>query len=138
MYSPSKTISVKSGNTFSLFCSYFNDDGTALSLTDITITADIKTKSKTLITALVGAKNAPCNVQITKGKVYWLSSMVINSPAFSSNNRDFLRPIKGAISATQAQIIGYYTNGNTSMAQSAPTNKFDLLSGAPRVMFIVA
>ena len=53
MYSPSKTISVKSGNTFSLFCSYFNDDGTALSLTDTTITADIKNKSKELITTLV-------------------------------------------------------------------------------------
>ena len=26
MYSPSQTISVKSGNTFSLFCSYFNDN----------------------------------------------------------------------------------------------------------------
>ena len=86
----------------------------------------------------VGAKNASCNVQITKGKAYWLSSMVIGTPAFSGNNRDFLRPIKGAISATQAPIIGYYTNGNTSMAQSAPTNKFDLISGAPRVMFIVA
>ena len=56
MYSPSKTISVKSGNTFSLFCSYFNDDGTALSLTDTTITADIKTKSKTLITTLIVTK----------------------------------------------------------------------------------
>lgn len=40
MYSPSKTISVKSGNTFSLLCSYFNDNGTALSLDDTTITAD--------------------------------------------------------------------------------------------------
>ena len=56
MYSPSKTIWVKSGNTFSLFCGYFNDDGTALSLTDITITADLKNKSKTLITALVVTK----------------------------------------------------------------------------------
>ena len=46
MYSPSQTISVKSGNTFSLFCSYFNDDGTALPLSDTTITADIKNKSK--------------------------------------------------------------------------------------------
>ena len=53
MYSPSQTISVKSGNTFSLFCSYFNDDGVALPLTDITIEADIKNKSKELITTLV-------------------------------------------------------------------------------------
>ena len=86
----------------------------------------------------VGAKNATCNVKITKGNVYWLSSMVIGTPAFHRNNSDFLRPIKGTISATQAQIIGYYTTGNTSMAQSAPTNKLDLSYAVPRVMFIVA
>ena len=85
-----------------------------------------------------GAKNAPCNVQITKGKVYWLSSMVIGTPTFYRNNNDFLRPIKGNISATQATTIGYYTSGNSSMAQSPPTNKFDLTSAAPRVMFVVA
>lgn len=94
--------------------------------------------SSSIDCSTAGAKNASCNVQITKGKVYWLSSMVIGSPAFSSNNRDFLRPIKGAVSAIQAQIIGYYTNGNTSMAQSAPTNKFDWNGGTPRVLFIVA
>ena len=85
-----------------------------------------------------GAKNATCNVQIKKGNVYWLSSMVIGSPSFYRNNIDFLRPIKGTISANQAQIIGYYTTGNTSIAQSAPTNKLDLNSAVPRVMFIVA
>ena len=31
-----------------------------------------------------GAKNATCDVQITKGKVYWLSSMVIGTPALLS------------------------------------------------------
>ena len=78
MYSPSKTISVKSGNTFSLFCSYFNDDGVALSLTDTTITADIKTKSKTLITTLVVTKldnnsfllKLPISVELPTGAYY--------------------------------------------------------------------
>ena len=77
-------------------------------------------------------------VQITKGNVYWLSSMVIGTPAFYRNNSDFLRPIKGNIAAIQAPIIGYYTTGNSSMVQSAPTNKIDLSNVAPRVMFIVA
>lgn len=31
-------------------------------------------------------KNAPCNVRIIKGKVYWLSSMAIGNPAFYRNN----------------------------------------------------
>ena len=78
MYSPSKTISVKSGNTFSLFCSHFNDDGTALSLTDTTITADIKTKSKILVTALIVTKlddnsfllKLPTGVELSTGVYY--------------------------------------------------------------------
>lgn len=86
----------------------------------------------------VGAKSAPCNVQITKGMVYWLSSMVIGTPAFYRNYNDSLRPIKGNTAANHATIIGYYTTGNSSMAQSAPTNKIDLGNAAPRVMFIVA
>ena len=84
-----------------------------------------------------GAKNAPCNVQITKGSVYWLSSQAIGSPAFHRNNTDSLFQIKGSSTASLTPIIGYYTMGNTSMVQSAPTNKFDS-SNAPRVMFVVA
>ena len=84
-----------------------------------------------------GAKNAPCNVQVTKGKVYWLSSLPIGSPAFHRNNSDSLFPIKGSSVAIQAPIIGYYTTGNTSMVQSTPTKKI-YLSNAPRVMFVVA
>ena len=94
--------------------------------------------SNTIDCSTTGAKNATCNVQITKGNVYWLSSMVIGTPAFYRNNSDFLRPIKGNIAAIQATIIGYYTTGNSSMVQSAPTNKVDLSNVAPRVMFIVA
>ena len=85
-----------------------------------------------------GAKNAPCMVQIEKGKTYWLSSLSIGALAFNRNTSDSLFPIKGTITATQSAIIGYYTLGNTSMAQSAPTNKIDNASYAPRVMFIVS
>ena len=86
----------------------------------------------------VGAKNAPCNVSITKGKVYWLSSMVIGSPSFYRNAPDSLMPIKGATVSGQSAIIGYYTTGNKSMAQSAPANKVDFINPVPRVMFVVA
>ena len=86
--------------------------------------------------ATTGAKNAPCNVQITKGKMYWLSSLPIGTLNFSRNNTDSLLAIKGAVSANQSSVVGYYTTGNTSMAQSAPTNKLDVVSGVPRVMFI--
>ena len=86
--------------------------------------------------ATTGIKNTPCNVQIKKGEVYWLSSLSIGSPGFHRNNTDSLFPIKGTITATQSAIIGYYTTGNTSMVQSAPTKKQDI-SSAPRVMFVV-
>lgn len=87
----------------------------------------------------VGPKNAPCNVQIIKGKVYWLSSLCIfaaNPPSFNRNTPDSLFPIKGAKTATQSATIGYYTTGNTSMTQSTPTSKVDIVSNAPRVLFI--
>ena len=85
-----------------------------------------------------GAKNATCNVKITKGSVYWLSSLPTGTPAFHRNATDSLFPIKGATAANQSAIIGYYTTGNTNMAQSAPTNKVDLVTAVPRVMFVVA
>lgn len=93
--------------------------------------------SEPIACSTTGAKNAPCNVQITKGRVYWLSSLAIGTPAFHRNNTDSLFPIKGSSIASQAPIIGYYTTGNTSMVQSAPTKKLDI-SNAPRVMFVVA
>lgn len=85
-----------------------------------------------------GAKNAPCNVQIIKGKTYWLSSMVVGNLAFHRNYSDSLKPIKGNKASNQGAIIGYYTTSNTSMAQSAPINKVDLVSAVPRVMFITS
>lgn len=83
-----------------------------------------------------GAKNAPCSVQITKGKVYWLSSLPIGTPTFNRNTTDSLFPIKGIAFASQSAIIGHYTTGNTNMTQSAPTSKLDIGSSAPRVLFI--
>ena len=92
--------------------------------------------SSALGCSTTGAKNAPCNVQITKGTVYWLSALVIGTPAFHRNTTDSLFPIKGTITAAQSAIIGYYTTGNTSMTQSAPTNKLDVVTAVPRVLFI--
>ena len=93
--------------------------------------------SEPIACSTTGAKNTPCNVQITKGKVYWLSSLPIGTPTFYRNSTDSLFPIKGSSVASQAPIIGYYTTGNTSMVQSVPTKKLDS-SSAPRVMFVVA
>ena len=93
--------------------------------------------SEPIACSTAGTKNAPCNVQITKGKVYWLSSLSTGSLAFHRNSTDSLFPIKGTITAAQFAIIGYYTTGSTSMVQSAPTKKSDS-STAPRVMFVVA
>lgn len=89
--------------------------------------------------ATAGAKNAPCNVQIKKGKVYWLSSLSIGAsamPSFQRNNTDSLFSIKGIKTSNQSTIIGYFTTGNTDMTQSAPTGKLDVSTNAPRVMFI--
>ena len=82
-----------------------------------------------------GTKNASCNVQIVKGKVYWLSILPIGTLAFYRNAQDSLFPIKGNTSASSMAPIGYYTINNTSMTQSAPTSKLDNYSSLPRVMF---
>lgn len=86
--------------------------------------------------ATTGIKNAPCNVQITKGKVYWLSSLPIGTLNFSRNNTDSLFAIKGVVSANYSSVTGYYTTGNTFMTQSAPTSKSDINGSAPRVVFV--
>ena len=83
-----------------------------------------------------GAKNASCNVQIKKGRVYWLSSLSIGTLNFHRNATDSLFPIKGSASANSMATIGYYTTGNTNMTQSAPTSKADITSPAPRVLFV--
>ena len=91
--------------------------------------------------ATTGAKNVPCNVQIKRGEVYWLSSLPTGTPgtpSFHRNTTDSLFSIKGSTLANNAGVIGYYTTGNTSMTQSAPTNKVDVFTQVPRVMFVVA
>ena len=85
-----------------------------------------------------GIRNASCNVQIVKGKVYWLSILPIGTLAFARNAQDSLFPIKGSASASSMAPIGYYTINNTSMTQSAPTSKLDSYGSQPRVMFVVA
>lgn len=83
-----------------------------------------------------GVKNAPCNVQIKKGKVYWLSSLSIGTPSFHRYSADTLFAIKGSTLANYAGVIAYYTASNTSMTQSTPTNKLDNYGFMPRVLFI--
>ena len=80
-------------------------------------------------------KNASCNVQIVKGKVYWLSILPIGALSFYRNAPDSLFPIKGSTSASSLSPNGYYTINNTSMTQSAPTSKLDNYGSLPRVMF---
>ena len=83
-----------------------------------------------------GFKNASCNVQIVKGKVYWLSVLPIGSIGFYRYSQDSLFSIKGSPSASPLSPIGYYTANTTSMAQSAPTSKLDNYGNLPRVMFV--
>ena len=85
-----------------------------------------------------GIKNASCNVQIVKGKVYWLSILPIGTPTFLRNAQDSLFPIKGSTSASSMAPLGYCTTNNTSMTQSAPTSKLDTYGSLPRVMFVTS
>ena len=83
-----------------------------------------------------GVKNASCNVQIVKGKVYWLSVLPIGSLSFYRYSQDSLFSIKGSLYANPMFPVGYYTTNNTSMAQSAPTSKLGNNGNLPRVMFV--
>lgn len=87
--------------------------------------------------ATTGAKTAPCNIAIQKGKVYWLSSLVIGTPAFYRSYSDSLQAIKGAVNAGQANIIGYAIANMTTMPVTPPTNKVDRNGAVPRVAFTV-
>ena len=85
--------------------------------------------------ATTGAKTAPCNIAIQKGKVYWLSSLVIGTPSFYRNYSDSLQAIKGAVNAGQPNIIGYAAANMTTMPVTPPTNKVDRNGAVPRVAF---
>ena len=82
-----------------------------------------------------GTKNASCNVQIVKGKVYWLSILPIGTLYFYRIGQDSLFIIKGSTSASSMATNGYYTINNTSMTKSAPISKLDNYGSLPRVMF---
>ena len=85
--------------------------------------------------ATTGAKTAQCNVAIQKGKVYWLSSLVIGTPSFHRSYSDTLQAIKGTVHAGQANIIGYAVANMTTMPVTPPGNKIDHFGNVPRVAF---
>ena len=76
--------------------------------------ADPLFTSKPISCATTGAKNAPCNIQITKGKVYWLSSLSIGTPSFYRTTTSTLFSIKGSTSADSIMTVGYSTSGKPS------------------------
>lgn len=87
--------------------------------------------------ATTGAKTAPCNVAIQKGKVYWLSSLVIGSPAFYRSYSDSIQSIKGSATAGTPNTIGYAIANMTTMPITPPSNKVDRNGAVPRVAFSV-
>ena len=87
--------------------------------------------------ATTGAKTAPCNVAIQKGKVYWLSSLVIGSPAFYRSYSDSVQSIKGSTTAGTPCTIGYAIANMTTMPVTPPANKVDRNGAVPRVAFSV-
>ena len=91
--------------------------------------------SNAISCATTGAKIAPCNIAIQKGKVYWLSSLTIGTPSFNRSYSDSLQAIKGAVNAGQANIIGYAIANMTTMPVTPPTNKVDRNGAVPRVAF---
>lgn len=82
-----------------------------------------------------GAKTAPCNISIQKGKVYWLSSLTIGTPAFYRSYSDSLQAIKGSTTAGTPNTIGYAISNMTTMPVTPPTNKVDHNGAVPRVAF---
>ena len=85
--------------------------------------------------ATTGAKIAPCNISIQKGKVYWLSSLTIGTPAFNRSYSDSLQAIKGAVNAGSPNTIGYAIANMTTMPVTPPSNKVDRNGAVPRVAF---
>ena len=93
--------------------------------------------SNAISCATTGAKTAPCNVAIQKGKVYWLSSLVIGTPAFFRNYSDSMQSIKGSTTAGVPNTIGYAIANMTTMPITPPSNKVDRNNAVPRVAFTV-
>ena len=93
--------------------------------------------SNAISCATTGSKIAPCNIPIQKGKVYWLSSLTIGTPAFNRSYSDSLQAIKGAVNAGQPNTIGYAIANMTTMPVTPPSNKVDRNGVVPRVAFSV-
>ena len=87
--------------------------------------------------ATTGAKIAPCNVSIQKGKVYWLSSLTIGTPTFYRSYSDSMQSIKGSTTAGVPNTIGYAIANMTTMPVTPPSNKVDRNGAVPRVAFSV-
>lgn len=87
--------------------------------------------------ATTGAKTEQCNVAIQKGKVYWLSSLVIGTPAFYRSYSDSMQSIKGSTTAGVPNTIGYAIANMTTMPTTPPVNKVDRNNAVPRVAFTV-
>ena len=85
--------------------------------------------------ATTGAKTAPCNIPIQKGKVYWLSSLTIGTPSFYRSYSDSLQAIKGSTTAGTPNTIGYAIANMTTMPVTPPSNKVDRNGAVPRVAF---
>ena len=93
--------------------------------------------SNAISCATTGAKTAPCNIAIQKGKVYWLSSLVIGTPAFYRSYSDSSQSIKGSTTAGTPNTIGYAIANMTTMPVTPPANKVDRNNTVPRVAFTV-
>ena len=99
--------------------------------------ADALFISDAISCATTGIKSAPCNVTITKGNVYWLSSLTIGTPQFYRSYSDSLQAIKGGSLAGQVNVIGYAAANMTTMPVTPPSNKVDRNNAVPRVAFSV-
>ena len=87
--------------------------------------------------ATTGAKTAPCNIAIQKGKVYWLSSLAIGTPVFYRSYSDSSQSIKGSTTVGTPNTIGYAIANMTTMPVTPPANKVDRNNAFPRVAFTV-
>lgn len=68
MYKPTQYIAVRSGNTFSLLCSYTDELGIPLNILNSQISAEVRDSSKNLITTL--------DIAIESDSTFRLSSVI--------------------------------------------------------------
>ena len=106
MYKPISKINIKSGNSFSLVCSYTDDAGEPLPLDETQITAEVRDSGKSLVATMVVRVldansfelSLPPDVVLKPGQYYTDVRMVV---AGTVRNSDTL----------QLNIIEVVTNG---------------------------